>query len=211
LASSFSTDPPGDRGALECSWNVIAKLPNGRVQFQARGVPSVTQEQGRPSSLQSGGVEDQPQYPGLWHSHSPSARSFSRSPSPAPPSFTQYPSPPRSLVRDGQTRPLRPRLVISRPPLSPSPQANSFVIGTAVINTHPASDRTPGLRRASAPKGRPTSTRTPSPVVPDPESFAARYRGSIAQVGSGLNCFQALGSSPGLLHTESHIVNRGPQ
>jgi len=102
---------------------------------------------------------------GLCHhdSGSPSARSFSRrSPSPPPPSFTQYPSPPRSLVRDGQTlglaggnvprkintptalqspktSPLRPRLVVSRstcPPLSPSPHANSFVIGTAVINTH---------------------------------------------------------------------------
>jgi hypothetical protein len=86
------------------------------------------------------GVEDQPQYRGLWHSGSPSARSFSRSPSPPPPSFTQYPSPPRSLVRDyGQTSPLRPRLDVSRstcPPLSPSPHANSFVIGTAVINTH---------------------------------------------------------------------------
>jgi hypothetical protein len=84
-------------------------------------------------------VEDQPQYRGLCHSGSPSARSFSRSPSPPPPSFTQYPSPPRSLVRDGQTRPLRPRRVVSRsacPPLSPSPHANSFVIGTAVINTH---------------------------------------------------------------------------
>jgi hypothetical protein len=75
----------------------------------------------------------------LLHSGSPSARSFSRSPSPPPPSFTQYPSPPRSLVRDGQTSPLRPRLVVSRstcPPLSPSPHANSFVMGTAVINTH---------------------------------------------------------------------------
>jgi hypothetical protein len=41
-----------------------------------------------------------------------------------PPSFTQSPSSPRSLVRDGQTSPLRPRLVVSRstcPPLSPSP------------------------------------------------------------------------------------------
>jgi len=42
-------------------------------------------------------------------------------------------------VRDGKTRPHRPRLVVSRstcPPLSPSPHANSFRIGTAVINTH---------------------------------------------------------------------------
>jgi hypothetical protein len=68
-----------------------------------------------------------------------SARSLSRSPSPPPPSFTQSPFPPRSLVRDGQTSPHRPRLVVSRstcPPLSPSPHANSFIIGTAVQNTH---------------------------------------------------------------------------
>jgi hypothetical protein len=48
---------------------------------------------------------------------------FSRSPSSPPPSFTQSPSPPRSLVRDGQPSPHRPRLVVSRstcPPLSPS-------------------------------------------------------------------------------------------
>ncbi len=67
------------------------------------------------------------------------ARSLSRSPSSPPPSFTQYPSPPRSLVRDGQTSSHRPRLVVSRstcPPFPPPPSANSFVIGTAVINTH---------------------------------------------------------------------------
>jgi hypothetical protein len=51
---------------------------------------------------QSGGVEDQPQCPGLWHSSSPSARSLSRSPSPPPPSFTQSPSPPRSRVVMGR-------------------------------------------------------------------------------------------------------------
>jgi hypothetical protein len=41
-------------------------------------------------------------------------------------------------MRDGQTSPQRPRLVVSRstcPPISPSPHANSFIIGTAVINT----------------------------------------------------------------------------
>jgi len=61
-------------------------VPNGCVPFQAeliRLVPTDTircfppvPEEHRPSSLQSGGVEDQPQYPGLWHSVSPSARSF---------------------------------------------------------------------------------------------------------------------------------------
>ena len=42
-------------------------------------------------------------------------------------------------MRDGQTSSHRPRLVVSRstcPPFPPSPLANSFVIGTAVINTH---------------------------------------------------------------------------
>jgi hypothetical protein len=53
---------------------------------------------------------------------------------------TQSPYPPRSLVRDGQTHPHRPRLVVSHstcPPLSSSPHAHSFVIGPAVIkHTH---------------------------------------------------------------------------
>jgi hypothetical protein len=51
----------------------------------------------------------------------------------------ESPYPPRSLVRDEQTHPHRPRLVVSHstcPPLSSSPPANSFVIGPAVINTH---------------------------------------------------------------------------
>jgi hypothetical protein len=77
---------------------------------------------------------------------SPSARSLSRSPSPPPPSFTQSPSSPRSLVRDGQTSPHRPRLVVSRstcPPLYPSPHANSFIIGTAVINTRVTYSQSP--------------------------------------------------------------------
>jgi hypothetical protein len=56
--------------------------------------------------------------------------------------------PPRSLVRDGQTSPHRPRLVVSRstcPPLSPSPHANSFIIGTTVINTHTVKHWTAGV------------------------------------------------------------------
>jgi hypothetical protein len=60
------------------------------------------------------------------------------SPSHHPP-FTQYPSPSRSLVRDGQTSPHKPRLVVPHstcPSLSPSPPAHSFIIGPAVINTH---------------------------------------------------------------------------
>jgi len=91
-----------------------------------------------PCGCQSSSVEDQPQCPGLWHSSNPNARSLSHSPSAPPPSFTQSPYPPRSLVRDGQTSPHRPRLVVSRstcPPLSSPPHANSFVIGPAVTLT----------------------------------------------------------------------------
>jgi hypothetical protein len=41
------------------------------------------------------------------------------------------------IVRDGQTSVHKPPLVVShrtRPPLFPSPLANSFIIGSAVIN-----------------------------------------------------------------------------
>ena len=113
------------------------KVPGSSLVPQARGILPVAEEQSRTCGSQSGGIEDQPQCRGLCHSSSPSARSFSRSPSPPPPSFTQSPSPPRSLVRDGQTSPNRPRLVVSRstcPPLSPSPHTNklnSCIIGTA--------------------------------------------------------------------------------
>jgi hypothetical protein len=139
FATSFSTGPPGDRGALHFRWNVTAAQPIGVVPLQARGILLVAEEQSRPRGGQSSGITDQPQYRGLWHSSRPSARSLSRSPSPPPPSFSQSPSPPCSLVRDGQTSPHRPRLVVSRstcPPLPPSPHANSFIIGTAVTNTH---------------------------------------------------------------------------
>jgi hypothetical protein len=108
----------------------------GLVPFQARGSLRVVEEQSRTRGGESGGVTDQPLCRGLWHSSSPSARSFTRSPS-SPPPFTQFPFPPRSLVRDGQTSPHRPQLVVSRstcPPISPSPHEHSFVTGTAVIN-----------------------------------------------------------------------------
>jgi hypothetical protein len=123
-----------DRCALHCRWNAIATQSIGLVPFQARGILPVADEQSRTRGNQRGGIEDQPQCLGCGI-----ARSFSRPPSPPLPSFTQSPSPPRSQVRDGQTSPLRPRLVVSRstcPPLLPSPHANSFVIGTAVMNTH---------------------------------------------------------------------------
>ena len=109
--------------------NVIATQPLGLVSFQARGILPVAEEQSRTRGSPSGGVEDQHQCRGLWHSSSPSARSLSRSPSPPPPSFTQSPSPPRPLVRDGQPSPHRPRLVVSRstcPPLSPFPHVKLY-------------------------------------------------------------------------------------
>jgi hypothetical protein len=70
------------------------------------------------------------------HSHTPPR---TRSPSSRHPPFTHYPFPLRSLVCGGQPSPHKPRLVVSHstcPPLSSSPHAHSFVLGTAVINTH---------------------------------------------------------------------------
>ena len=82
-------------------------------------------EQSRTRGGKSGGVNDRPQYPGLWRSRTSNARSLSRSPSSSQPPFvTQSPFLPRSLVRDGQTSPHRPRLVVShstRPPQSHYP------------------------------------------------------------------------------------------
>jgi hypothetical protein len=56
LASSFSTRPPGDRGALHCHWNAIATQPIGLVPFQARGILPVAEEQSRTRGGQSGGI-----------------------------------------------------------------------------------------------------------------------------------------------------------
>jgi hypothetical protein len=92
----------------------------------------------------------------------PDARSVSRSPSSPPPSFTQSPFSQRSRVRDGQTSPHKPRLVVSHstcPPLSPSPSslANSFVMGTAVTNNNCVNN----LSSPSQGRPRPAS-RTPT-------------------------------------------------
>jgi hypothetical protein len=54
-------------------------------------------------------------------------------------SFFQTISHSPAFASDGQSSPHRPRLVDSRrtcPPQCPTPHANSFVIGTAVTNTH---------------------------------------------------------------------------
>jgi hypothetical protein len=130
FASSFSTGPPGDRGALHCHWHAVATQPIGLVPEQTRGISfKVGLTAAKAAALRIN----------LSIQGCANARSLSRSPSYPPPSFTQSPFSPRSLVRDGQTSPHRPRLVVSRstcPPLSPSPHANNIVIGTAVINTH---------------------------------------------------------------------------
>jgi hypothetical protein len=70
------------------------------------------------------------------HTH---ARFLSHFPSSPPRSFTQSPSPPRSLVRDGQTSPHRPRLVISRstcPPISPPPPPCKQLCTRSCSNKH---------------------------------------------------------------------------
>jgi hypothetical protein len=57
----------------------------------------------------------------------------------SPPSFQTLAFPPHSLVCGGQPSPHKPRLVVSHstcPPLSSSPHAHSFVLGTAVINNN---------------------------------------------------------------------------
>jgi hypothetical protein len=86
------------------------------------------------------------------HSHTPPR---TRSPSSRHPPFTHYPFPLRSLVCGGQLSPHKPRLLVSHstcPPLSSSPHAHSFVLGTPVINTHTVTDKpstsTPGNRSA---------------------------------------------------------------
>jgi hypothetical protein len=102
------------------------------------------------------------------HSHTPPR---TRSRSSRHPPFTHYPFPLRSLVCGGQPSPHKPRLVVSHstcPPLSSSPHAHSFVLGTAVINTHTVSgpgcrarsgaDRTPGqVQTGHRDRCRPTS------------------------------------------------------
>ncbi len=155
--SSCSTGPLGDRGTPHCSWNVIATQPIGLVPFQGRCIPQRPEEQSRTGSCQGSNIAGQPQCPRLWHSSNPNARFLSHSPSAPPPPFTQSPYPPRSLVRDGQTHPHRPRLVVSHstcPPLSSSPHAHSFVIGPAVIkHTHPEWVRTKGAEGAKIGRG----------------------------------------------------------
>jgi hypothetical protein len=148
FASSFSTGPPGNRSAFHCSGMSSQRNQSDSFRFKrAAFYLSLKSKVGLGAAkvaalrinlnVESCGIVDDDEK--IIIIISPSARSLLRSPSPPPPSFTQSPSPPRSLVRDGQTSPHRSRLVVSRstcPPLPPSPHANSFIIGTAVTNTH---------------------------------------------------------------------------
>jgi hypothetical protein len=83
----------------------------GIISVQSRSILPRPEEQSRTCGCPSGNVEDQPQCPGLYHLKQlqctlPLALPFS------PPSFFHTISlSPRSLVRDGQTSPHRPRLV----------------------------------------------------------------------------------------------------
>ena len=106
------------------------------VSLQARGILPVAEEQSRTRGSQSGGVRINLNVEGCGIVAAP-VHAPSRAPFLLP--FLLSHNLPRSLVRDGQTSPHRLRLVVSRstcPPLSPSPHSNSFIIGTAVINTH---------------------------------------------------------------------------
>jgi hypothetical protein len=92
----FFYRPTGDRGALQCHC-----LPSQCSKSDSFCFKRAAFFQGLKSKI---------------------GRSPSSPGSSPPPSFTQ--SPFRSLVRDGQTSPHRPRLVVSRstcPPLTPSP------------------------------------------------------------------------------------------
>ena len=99
------------------------------------------------------------------------------------PPFTQYLFPLRSLVRDGQTSPHMPRLVVPHstcPSLTPSPPAHSFITGPAVINTH--THTTPPLRHCqslcAAPKGTFNRVETASYKEPSARTWP-RHTSSI--------------------------------
>ena len=107
------------------------------------------------------------------HSHTPPR---TRSPSSRHPPFTQYPFPPRSLVCGGQTSPHKPRLVVSYstcPPLSSSPHAHSFVLGTAVINNNNSLVRDSSDGQTSARRPRLIVFRSTCPLLsPSPTRTA---------------------------------------
>ena len=159
FASSFPTGPPGDRGpgdrgALHCCWNIIATQPIGLVPFQARGILPVAEEQSRNRGNQSSGVEDQPQWPGLFLVATP-VHAPSRAPLLLPlllshnlPLLRVHECVMGRLVHtDFGSSSLVAHVIHYHPP-----PTRSFVIGTAVINTHgygkpEAQDLSPKARR----------------------------------------------------------------
>jgi hypothetical protein len=66
FASSFSTGPPRDHGALNCHWTDIVTKPIGQyVLVQTCSILHGPEEQSRPRGGKSIGITDQPQYPRL--------------------------------------------------------------------------------------------------------------------------------------------------
>ena len=93
FASSFSTGPPGDRGALQCHWNANATQQLGHVPFSPRGLQSSPEEQSRTRGGQSRSVADRVERRQLQRIRILDTRSFTRSPSSSHAPFTQSPFP----------------------------------------------------------------------------------------------------------------------
>jgi len=136
FTSSLSTGPPGDQDAFHFFHrNAIATQLE--IRFRRTAFCQSLKSKVRLVAAKAAALRINLNISRrLWRSRTPTAHFFTRStPSPQT-SLTRYSFPPRSLVRDGQTSPShQPRLVVShstRPPLSPSSHANSFVIGPAV-------------------------------------------------------------------------------
>ena len=92
------------RAQVVCPWSPSQEGARGQGSSACRGTPS----RGEARALHHQPV------PALTLTMPCISCSLSRHPSPHPPSFTQSPSPSRSLVRDGQTSPHRPPLLVSR-------------------------------------------------------------------------------------------------
>jgi len=107
FATSFSTGPPEDRGALEAHFTA-AGMPSQRnhpdsFRFKCAAFYQSLKSKVGLAATKAAALRINLNVEGCVIVADPlSARSSSRSQSPPPPSFTQSPSPPRSLVRDGQ-------------------------------------------------------------------------------------------------------------
>jgi len=123
------------QGGLHGHWNEIATQPIGPVPFQPLGILALYQSlksKGGLAADKAAALRINLNVEGCCIVAAP-VHAPSRAPLFHPISL----SPQRSLVRDGQTSSHSPWLVdfhCTSPPPSPSPHANSFVMGTAVIN-----------------------------------------------------------------------------